>query len=66
MLRWWWLEELARRSRKVLNRRLLHDSRGKDSRKEIEDDTRSFLKDSFSMDSRGQGRRKESIRYEDN
>jgi hypothetical protein len=36
MLRWWWLEELGPRSRKVLNRRLLHDSGGKDSRKKIE------------------------------
>jgi len=42
MLRWWWLEELALRSRKVLNRGLLHDNGGKDSRKKIENDTRSF------------------------
>ena len=34
-----WLEELGPRSRKVLNRRVLHDSGRKDSRKEIKDDT---------------------------
>jgi hypothetical protein len=42
MLRWWWLEELARRGRKVLNRKLLHDRGGEDSNKKIENDMRSF------------------------
>jgi hypothetical protein len=36
---WWWLVELAVRSREALDRRLLLGSRGKDSRKKIKKDS---------------------------
>ena len=65
MFRWSWLKELARRSREVFDRRLLHGSGGKGCRKKLKiigNKSRrieNLLKDRFSMGNEGNGRRKE-------
>jgi len=62
---WRWLVELSLRSRQILDRRLLRRSGVKAAErklKRIVDKSRKMerlLKDSFSMDSGGRGRRKE-------
>ena len=68
MLRRRWLRELARRSRKVSDRRLLHGSGVEVAERKLKMIRNKFrrieklLKDSFPMDSGGEGRRKEKQR----